>query len=180
MSDTNALSEGSAWVYGPGIDTDVLAPGYLMKLTPEDLAKHCLSAIDPDFAPNVQAGDFLVAGANFGIGSSREQAAVSLTLLGVGAVLAPSFARIFYRNALNLGLPALVFPKAETVRKGDRLSVDPVAGRVENLTTGSVHACTPIPAHLMTMVRAGGLMPWLKARLSKPETTQETTQGTSL
>lgn len=166
MSDTNTLPEGSAWVYGPGIDTDVLAPGYLMKLTPEELAKHCLAAIDPDFAPNVRTGDFLVAGANFGIGSSREQAAVSLTLLGVGAVLAPSFARIFYRNALNLGLPALVFPEAETVRKGDRLRVDPVAGRVENLTTSSVHACTPIPGHLMTMVRAGGLMPWLKVRLS--------------
>lgn len=155
---------GRAWVYGPNIDTDVLAPGYLMKLGPEELAKHTLGAIDPDFAKEVQPGDYVVGGANFGIGSSREQAAVSLKLLGVAAVLAPSFARIFYRNALNLGLPALYFPAADTVSKGDRLKVDPVAGLVENLTTGAAHPCTPIPAHLMAMVSAGGLIPWLKAR----------------
>jgi 3-isopropylmalate/(R)-2-methylmalate dehydratase small subunit len=155
---------GRAWVYGPNIDTDVLAPGYLMKLSPEELAKHCLGAIDPDFARDVRPGDYVVAGANFGIGSSREQAAVSLKLLGVGAVLAPSFARIFYRNALNLGLPALYFPDADKIAKGDVLHVDPVSGRVENETTGAVHACTPIPAHLMAMVEAGGLIAHLRAR----------------
>jgi 3-isopropylmalate/(R)-2-methylmalate dehydratase small subunit len=157
---------GRAWVYGSNIDTDVLAPGYLMKLSPDELAKHCLGAIDPDFAREVQPGDYVVAGANFGIGSSREQAAVSLKLLGVAAVLAPSFARIFYRNALNLGLPALYFPDADKIAKGDALRVDPVAGRVENITTGASYSCTPIPAHLMAMVDAGGLVPWLKSRVA--------------
>jgi 3-isopropylmalate/(R)-2-methylmalate dehydratase small subunit len=155
---------GRAWVYGPNIDTDVLAPGYLMKLAPEELAKYCLGAIDPDFARDVQPGDFVVAGPNFGIGSSREQAAVSLKLLGVAGVLAPSFARIFYRNALNLGLPALYFADADKIAKGETLRVDPVAGRVENVSSGQTYACTPIPAHLMAMVQAGGLIPHLKAR----------------
>lgn len=161
----SGIKAGRAFVFGDNIDTDVLAPGSLMKLAPETLAKHCLEAVDPAFAATVQPGDVVVAGANFGMGSSREQAAVSLKLLGVRAVLATSFARIFWRNSINLGLPALVFPEAGEVRDGDRLIVDPAAGRVENLTQGRTHAIQALPPHLMDMIAAGGLIPHLKHRL---------------
>jgi 3-isopropylmalate/(R)-2-methylmalate dehydratase small subunit len=154
---------GRAFVFGDNIDTDVLAPGHLMKLAPEDLASHCLEAIDPNFAKSVQRGDFVVAGQNFGLGSSREQAAVSLTLLGVGAIIAPSFARIFYRNALNLGLPALFCDGADQISAGDALVVDPIAGTIQNLTRGNTLPCRPIPAHLMRMVKAGGLIAHLQS-----------------
>ena len=157
---------GRAFVFGDGIDTDVLAPGHFMKLPAEELARHCLESIDPDFARDVRPGDVVVAGANFGLGSSREQAAVSLKLLGVQAVLATSFARIFFRNAINLGLPAIVLPQAGEIRAGDQITVDPEAGEIVNLTQGRRYAVAPIPAHLMAMIRDGGLMPHLKKRLS--------------
>jgi 3-isopropylmalate/(R)-2-methylmalate dehydratase small subunit len=162
---------GRAFIFGDNIDTDVLAPGHLMKLPPEDLARHCLEAIDPAFASAVQAGDFVVAGHNFGLGSSREQAAISLKLLGVGAVIAPSFARIFYRNALNLGLPALFCDQTEKIKAGDSLKVDATAGTIDNLTTGQKLVCRPIPAHLMAMVNNGGLIAHLlkqKLEVSEP------------
>ena len=159
MTETSA--PGRAFVFGDNIDTDVLAPGHLMKLSPQDLATHCLEAIDPQFSKTVKAGDFVVAGQNFGLGSSREQAAISLKLLGVGAIIAPSFARIFYRNALNLGLPALFCDQADQIRAGDQLRVDPVAGKISNLTNGQMLECRPIPSHLMAMVQAGGLIAYL-------------------
>ena len=155
---------GRAFVFGDNIDTDVLAPGHLMKLSPDELASHCLEAIDPTFASTVQKGDFVVAGANFGLGSSREQAAISLSLLGVGAIIAPSFARIFYRNALNLGLPALFCDDAHKIKAGDQLQVDPVGGTIKNQTRNLVLTCRPIPAHLMDMVNAGGLIAHLKTQ----------------
>ena len=157
---------GVAVVFGDGIDTDVLAPGALMKLPPEALAKHCLNAVDPHFAGAVRPGDVVGAGANFGLGSSREQAAVSLKLLGVSAVLAKSFARIFFRNAINLGLPAIVFPQAAEVAAGDELTVDPMAGVVANLTQGRRYDVAPIPEHLITMIRDGGLIAHLKRRFA--------------
>jgi 3-isopropylmalate/(R)-2-methylmalate dehydratase small subunit len=159
---TQEQATGSAFVFGDNIDTDVLAPGHLMKLSPAALASHCLEAIDPDFAKMVQLGDFVVAGDNFGLGSSREQAAVSLKTLGVGGVIATSFARIFYRNALNLGLPALFCEQAKTIQTGDSLSVDPIGGFIINHTQGTRLPCRPIPAHLMAMVRAGGLIAYLQ------------------
>jgi 3-isopropylmalate/(R)-2-methylmalate dehydratase small subunit len=149
---------GRAFVFGDNIDTDVLAPGSLMKLPADELARHCLEAIDPTFAKDVRAGDFVVAGDNFGLGSSREQAAISLKLLGVQGVIARSFARIFYRNALNLGLPALFCDATDLIKAGDHLRLDAIAGQIENLTTGQTIACRPIPAHLMTMVSDGGLI----------------------
>jgi 3-isopropylmalate/(R)-2-methylmalate dehydratase small subunit len=155
---------GRAFVFGDNIDTDVLAPGHLMKLIPHELAAHCLEAIDPSFAKTVQAGDFVVAGQNFGLGSSREQAAISLKLLGVGAIIATSFARIFYRNALNLGLPALFCDDAAQICAGDQLQVDPVAGTIQNMTSGQTLSCRPIPAHLMAMVQGGGLIAHLKSQ----------------
>ncbi len=157
---------GRAWLFGDDIDTDVLAPGRYMKLPVEELARHCLESIDADFAPGVAAGDFVVAQANFGIGSSREQAAQVLTILGVAAVIAKSFGGIFYRNAFNLGLPAVICPETGRVGARDRLVLDAEAGRVRNLSTGDGYPCEPVPAHLMELIRDGGLIAQLERRLA--------------
>lgn len=156
---------GRAFVFGDNIDTDVMAPGFLMKLPPEELAKHCLEALDPEFARTVRPGDFVVGGLSFGIGSSREQAAVSLKLLGVRAVIARSFARIFWRNAINLGLPCIALDAGGRIEPGDRLSLDLKAGRLENQTQGVRYDFQPLPDHLTSMIDDGGLMPHLKRRL---------------
>jgi len=158
---------GRAWTFGDNIDTDVLAPGIYMKLPVEEVAQHCLEAVDPEFAAKVRPGDIVVGGENFGMGSSREQAPEALKVLGVGAILAKSFARIFYRNALNLGLPALFFREADEVSAGDQLELDLAAGQVRNLTTGATYAVAPLPPHLLEMILMGGLMPHLKARLAR-------------
>jgi len=158
---------GCAWVLGDNVDTDALAPGKYMKFGIEEIAKHCLEAVDPGFAAGVQLGDVVVGGRNFGAGSSREQAPQALKALGVAALVAESFAGLFYRNSLNLGLPALACREARRIRAGDRLRVHPEAGRIENETTGETLACEPIPPHLMQMVRDGGLLPHLEKRLGK-------------
>ena len=156
---------GRTWVFGDNIDTDVIAPGAYLKLGPEQLAKHCLEAVAPAFASSVAPGDIVVAGRNFGMGSSREQAPQALKILGVGAVVAVSFARIFYRNALNLGLPALMLPDAADIHDGDSLTVDPVAGTIANATRNETYRCDPLPDHLLEMIADGGLMPHLKKKL---------------
>lgn len=166
---SGVMQTGCAFVYGDGIDTDVLAPGHAMKLGPDGLARHCLEAIDPDFASSVRPGDLVFAGADFGIGSSREQAAISLKKLGVAAVFARSFARIFYRNAINIGLPAFVFPHEDAVSTGDAIGLDLVSGQLANITTGRTYAFAPMPEHLRTMIEAGGLMESLKARFGARE-----------
>ncbi len=158
------MGMGRAWVFGDRVDTDVLAPGALMKLPPDALARQCLKALRPDFADAVRPGDFVVAGESFGVGSSREQAVQSLKLLGVAAVIAVSFARIFHRNAFNLALPALICADARAIGDGDRLDLDLAAGRVRNTATGREHRFAPVPAHLMSIVAAGGLMAHLKAQ----------------
>lgn len=158
---------GNAWVYGDNIDTDLLAPGAYMKAPLTELAAHCLEAIDVDFASKIKQGDVVIAGDAFGIGSSREQAAQALVELGVAAVIAKSFARIFYRNALNLGLPVLFCPELNEIDKGDEIAVDPVKGLVENKTKGQTFQCEPIPEELMIIVNAGGLMPFLKQKFSQ-------------
>jgi 3-isopropylmalate/(R)-2-methylmalate dehydratase small subunit len=158
---------GNAWVFGDDVNTDVMAPGLYFKSPMTEMAKHCMEAIDPAFAKDVEFGDIVVAGDNFGIGSAREQAAMALQHLGVGAILARSFGRIFYRNALSFGIPVIMFPDAADVSAGDRLRVDPVAGAVENLTTNARYTVSGLPNHLMAMVEAGGLMPYLKIQLGK-------------
>lgn len=156
---------GKAFVFGDRIDTDVLAPGPYMREPLAVLASHCLEAVDPDFASQVRPGDIVVGGESFGIGSSREQAVQALAELGVGAIVAKSFARIFYRNALNLGLPALVCADLEAAR-GDELEVRPAEGRILNHSSGRQFACEPIPPQLMEIVAGGGLMPWLERKLA--------------
>lgn len=155
---------GRAFVFGDNIDTDTLAPGLYMKRPIEELAAHCLEAVDPTFARMVAPGDVVVGGENFGMGSSREQAVMALRALGVSAVIARSFAGLFFRNCFNLGLVALSCPEAHRIRPGDRVTVEPEAGRVEILSHGLVLACAPIPPHLAEMIRDGGLLPHLEKK----------------
>jgi 3-isopropylmalate/(R)-2-methylmalate dehydratase small subunit len=152
-------------VFGDDIDTDVLAPGRYMKLDIPEIARHCLEALVPSFSLSVKPGDVVVAGRNFGCGSSREQAPAALKHLGITALVAESYAGLFYRNALNLGLPALVCRDAKRIRDGDELEIDYEKGEIIDLTTGERLAFEPIPAHLMEMVRDGGLLPHLERRL---------------
>ena len=155
------MTTSRVWKLGADVDTDALAPGAYMKNGIEVIAQHCLEALRPDFAAGVQFGDVLVAGPNFGIGSSREQAAGALVHLGVRAVIAPSFSGLFFRNAFNLGLLLLTCAKAEQLQEGDALTLVPAGVQVAD---GTVLPCQPIPDFLMDMVHAGGLMNVLKQR----------------
>ena len=159
-----------AWVFGDSLDTDAIAPGRYMKFGIEEIARHSMEALAPGFASSVGKGDFVVAGRNFGCGSSREQAPEALRHLGVAALVAESYAGLFYRNAVNLGLPALVCAQAKRIRPGDRLAIDPERGEISNLSRGEKLACEPIPAFLMTLIRDGGLLPHLEKRLRCPTT----------
>jgi 3-isopropylmalate dehydratase small subunit len=160
---------GRAWVFGDAVNTDVMAPGLYFKEPMDVMARHCMEAVDPGFAAAARPGDIIVAGRNFGVGSAREQAPMALQHLGVGAILAESFGRIFYRNALSFGIPALFFPAVAEISAGDELRVDPVGGLVENLTRGNQYRVAGLPPHLMEMVAAGGMMPWLKQRIARGE-----------
>lgn len=162
---TAANNTGRVWKFGDNIDTDVLAPGLYMKSPLAELAKHCLEAVEPRFAKEVKPGDIVVGGRNFGMGSSREQAVMALRELGVGAVVAPSFAGIFYRNALNLGLLALVCPEAGKIRADSVLAVDAARAELRDIETGKTYACEPLPAHLLQMIADGGLLPHLEKKL---------------
>jgi 3-isopropylmalate/(R)-2-methylmalate dehydratase small subunit len=154
-----------AWVFGDNVDTDVIAPGRYMKYGIDEIARHCMEALDVSFAGNVNQGDIVVAGRNFGAGSSREQAPEALKHLGIGALVAESFAGLFYRNAINLGLPAVVCAGAKRIRAGDDIELDFAAGRIDNRTTGETLPAEPIPAFLLQIVRDGGLLPHLEKRL---------------
>jgi 3-isopropylmalate/(R)-2-methylmalate dehydratase small subunit len=161
----NWIGGGRAWVFGDDITTDVLAPGLYMKGPVSELARHCLEAVDAAFATAVKPGDVVVGGMNFGMGSSREQAAQALKELGVAAVIARSFGGIFYRNALNLGLPVLVCAEAGIIGNKDSVEIDAEAGVVRIGGTKTI-PCEPIPGFLMDMVRDGGLVPHLERRLA--------------
>ena len=158
------------WKLGADIDTDQLAPGAYMKLGLADIAQHCLEGVRPEFAARVQTGDVIAAGPNFGIGSSREQAAGALVQLGVQAVIAPSYSGLYFRNAFNLGLLLLTCPQAELLEEGERIALD-LPGRAVVRANGQRLACDPIPDFLLDMVRAGGLLPQLKKRLQASKET---------
>lgn len=157
---------GRAFVFGDAIDTDVLAPGIYMKHPLATLASHCLEAVDPTFATSVRPGDVVVAGKSFGIGSSREQAAEALKYLGVTAVLARSFGGIFYRNALNLGLPVIVCDAVDAIGNGDLVRVDAATGTIQNKTRGTTISAKPLPPFLLAMIADGGLLPHLEKRFA--------------
>ena len=160
---------GRAWKLGDNVDTDVLAPGRYMKFSIEEIATHCLEDVLPQFASSVKPGDVVTGGRNFGAGSSREQAPQALKVLGVTAIIAVSYAGLFYRNALNLGLPVVVCKEALSIEDGEGVQVDAEAGNITVTNPGSGAtrqlACEPIPAFLMAMVNAGGLVPHLEQRL---------------
>ncbi len=154
------------WRLPAEIDTDQLAPGHAMKHGLDVIARHCLERVRPEFAREVRRGDVVVAGPDFGIGSSREQAASVLVHLGVAAVVAPSYAGLFFRNAFNVGLLLLTCPRAAEIEDGESLHVDARAAFVTR-AGGEVLPCEPIPGFLLDMVEAGGLLPQLKQRLAK-------------
>jgi len=154
------------WKVGADVDTDQLAPGAYMKLGILDIAKHCLEGVRPEFAAQVKAGDVLAAGPNFGIGSSREQAADALVKLGVKAVVAPSYGGLYFRNAFNLGLLLLTCKEAEALDEGEQISLDLSTWTVVR-ANGQRLACDAIPEFLVAMVEAGGLLPQLKLRLQQ-------------
>jgi 3-isopropylmalate/(R)-2-methylmalate dehydratase small subunit len=156
-----------AWVFGDNLDTDVIAPGRYMKFGIEEIAKHCLESVAPTFSREVRPGDIVVGGRNFGAGSSREQAPEALKHLGVAVLIAESFAGLFYRNAINLGLPAVVCAQAKRIRAGDELQVDLERGRIQNRTTGETLGCEAVPPFLMTIIRDGGLLPHLEKKLAR-------------
>jgi 3-isopropylmalate/(R)-2-methylmalate dehydratase small subunit len=160
---------GRAWKYGDNVDTDAIIPArYLNVSTPEALAEHCMEDIDASFVEKVQAGDIVVGGANFGCGSSREHAPLALKGAGISCVVASSFARIFYRNAINIGLPILECPEAvEATTTGHTLEVDLEQGTVTNLDTGQTFQAEPYPPFLMGIIEAGGLIPYTRARLGR-------------
>jgi 3-isopropylmalate/(R)-2-methylmalate dehydratase small subunit len=154
------------WRVGADIDTDQLAPGATMKLGIVDMAPHCLESVRPEFAGRVRCGDVLVAGAGFGIGSSREQAAAVLVHLGVAAVIAPSFGGLFFRNAFSVGLLLLPCPRAHEIDEGESIGFDARAGQVWRASGASLN-CQSIPAFLIDRVEAGGLFNLLKQRYPK-------------
>lgn len=158
---------GKAHKFGDNIDTDVIIPArYLVTTDPAELAKHCMEAIAPDFSRKAQPGDIIVAGENFGCGSSREHAPLSIKGLGISCIIAKSFARIFYRNAFNIGLPALECPEAVgNIKDGDELEVDIETGRIHNLTKGQVYQAMPIPEFMRQILGAGGLINYVRRKL---------------
>ncbi len=158
---------GRAWIFGDDIDTDRILPGAWLHLTePADIAAHCLEGVDPEFASKAAVGDFIVAGRNFGCGSSREPATFSVKALGIGAVIATSFARIFLRNAVTIGLPVIVVPGAhDEISEGDELEVDLSGGTVKNVTTGVVHQGQEFPEFMQQIVAEGGIIPYAQRRI---------------
>ncbi len=156
--------EGKVWRYGDNIDTDVIIPArYLNSFDPKELASHCMEDIDETFAKNVKAGDIMVGGRNFGCGSSREHAPVSIKAAGVPVIIAASFARIFYRNGINIGLPLMeIGDDVEKIKADDKLRVDTSTGTIENLTTGDVFHAHPLPGFVQEIADAGGLINYIK------------------
>ena len=160
------MAQGRVFKYGDNVDTDVIIPArYLNAPSPEDLAKHCMEDIDIDLVKNVQAGDIMVGGANFGCGSSREHAPIAIRASGISCVIAASFARIFYRNAINIGFPILECPEAaEKINAGDKVSVDFSTGVITDETTGETFRAAAFPAFINGIIDAGGLLPYIKAK----------------
>ena len=160
------MAKGTVHKFGDNIDTDVIIPArYLNAPSPEELAKHCMEDIDPIFAGRVKPGEIIVGGANFGCGSSREHAPMAIQASGVSCVIAASFARIFYRNAINIGFPILECPAAaEAIQNGDTVSVDFATGEIVDETTGARFQATAFPGFINDIIEKGGLLAYLKSR----------------
>lgn len=157
-------AEGRVFRYGDNVDTDVIIPArYLNSSDKDDLKKHCMEDIDPDFVKNVREGDIIVAGRNFGCGSSREHAPIAIKASGVSCVIASTFARIFYRNSINIGLPILECPEAaKEIKAGDVLSVDFSTGEIVDKTSGKTYHAEPFPPFMQRLIESGGLVGYIK------------------
>ena len=158
--------KGKAWKFGDNIDTDVIIPArYLNTTDPEELAKHCMEDIDPEFFKKINKGDIIVAGKNFGCGSSREHAPIAIKACGIACVIAESFARIFYRNAFNTGLLILECPEAvKNIETGDELEIYPEKGKIINLTKNKTYFIKPLPSFMKKILEDGGLIPHIMKR----------------
>jgi 3-isopropylmalate/(R)-2-methylmalate dehydratase small subunit len=169
--------KGHVWKFGANVDTDVIIPvRYLTSFDPVELGKHCLEGIDPEFSQKVQPGDIIVAAENFGCGSSREHAPVAIRGAGVGCVIASTFARIFFRNALNIGLPIVESAEAaQRIEAGDTVELDVTSGRIINHTRGETYQAEPFPPFVQELVAVGGLVPYVARRLR--ERAAETPEG---
>lgn len=165
MSKT--IVEGKAYKFGDNINTDFINPAQYMELPMEQMIQHAMEGADPDFSRNVRPGDIMVAGKNFGSGSSRETAPMVIKGNGVEVVVAEFFARIFYRNAINIGLKVLTCPGAGEISHGDQLRIDLESGVIEDLTIGKSFSCTALPKHILELVEDGGLIPHLEKTLKK-------------
>ncbi|MDK2878080.1 MAG: 3-isopropylmalate/(R)-2-methylmalate dehydratase small subunit [Thermoanaerobacteraceae bacterium] len=154
------IYKGKAWIFGDNIDTDVIIPArYLNTTNPEELASHCMEDIDSGFSKKVNTGDIIIAGKNFGCGSSREHAPLAIKTCGVSCVIARSFARIFYRNSINIGLPILECDEAvDSIKAGDELEIDTDTGVIKNLTAGRSYTARPFPGFIKGIIQAGGLL----------------------
>ncbi len=162
--------EGKVWNFGKDIDTDlIIAARYLNTSVPEELAKHVMEDADPEFVSKMSVGDIIVAGHNFGCGSSREHAPIALKAAGVSAIVAPTFARIFYRNAFNMGLPIFELPQSAEISEGDVISIDMGTGEIVNSTTSKRYKFTPIPEFMLELLNAGGLMNYAKDEIAAQE-----------
>ncbi len=161
------ILKGKVWKFGNNIDTDAIIPArYLNTSDPDELAKHLMEDADKDFPSKVKSGDLIIAEANFGCGSSREHAPIAIKAAGVQAVVAKSFARIFYRNSFNIGLPIFESEEAaEKVREGDEIEVDADNGVIRNVTKGEEYTAKPIPPFMQELISAGGLIEWTKRRI---------------
>ena len=162
------LIRGKVWRFGNDVDTDAIIPArYLNTSDPKELAKHVMEDADKDFARKMSAGDFIVAGKNFGCGSSREHAPIAIKAAGIQAVIAKSFARIFYRNAFNIGLPIFESAEAsEKVKENDEIEIDADKGIIRNVTTQEEYKANPIPPFMQELIDAGGLIEWTKRKLA--------------
>ena len=159
---------GKAWVYSDNVDTDVIIPArYLITSDEKSLAKYCMEDIDETFASSVLKGDIIVAGNNFGCGSSREHAPLSIKGSGISCVIAKSFARIFYRNAINIGLPILECAELDGISKGDIIEIDLSKGSITNKTKCETCHAKPFPEFLQELIAVGGLVPYVRARLAE-------------
>ncbi len=161
--------DGKVIKYADNVDTDVIIPArYLNTIDKKELASHCMEDLDATFTSRVQQGDIMVAGFNFGCGSSREHAPIAIKESGISLVIAKSFARIFYRNSINIGLPIIECPEAvDAINEGDKLSVDMDAGVIKNLTTGEEFKTSPFPEFIQNIITAGGLIASIKSGLVK-------------
>ena len=159
------LFEGKVIKYGDNVDTDVIIPArYLNTIDKKELAAHCMEDLDATFVSRVAEGDIMVAGYNFGCGSSREHAPIAIKASGISLVIAKSFARIFYRNSINIGLPIIECPEAvDAISEGDQLKADMDAGVIYNLTTGDEYKAEPFPAFIQEIIATGGLIESIKA-----------------